>query len=417
MKKRILIIVLVIGLLKAEAQTSAFTSIDSLVHIGRYQKALVLLKKQESTFQSNKRIAVIYTSIDNYKLATKYFERALLLKDDYRTRISLGKSYQKEKKIQEAISIYEGVLKEDKENLLISYQLGKLYLKTKQALKAKSIFKRLLQKDRNNANYHYQMGIIYAMLKNRNLKINSFLKTYEKDGEHINAIHQLALAYTFLRDKDSANLFINKGLKINSNHIALNKLKINNLYRKKEYPLAINLLEKINSLQPNEHYTFKMLGRTFYKLKDYEKAKEYFEKALKVDKSDFKSYTYIGDINFDQKKYKKAMYNYMYATFIGKEYRDTEYYQLAKTYEKIGKPKEEIKAYKDAYKENRSNYRALFQLANTSENFYKDKKIAYKYYKNYVSRFETKDSLLTSQAKVRLKEIKKYYFLKGEMLE
>ncbi|PKH50369.1 hypothetical protein CXF68_06490 [Tenacibaculum sp. Bg11-29] len=242
MKKRILIIVLVIGFLKAEAQTSVFTSIDSLVHIGRYQKAIILLKKQEPTFQSNKRIAAIYTSIDNYKLATKYFEKALLLKDDYSAKISLGKSYQKEKKLNEAISIYQKILKKDSANLLISYQLGKLYLKTKQALKAKIIFKELLEKDRSNANYHYQMGIVYAMLKNRNLKINSFLKTYEKDDEHINAIHQLALAYTFLRDKDSANLFINKGLKVNTNHIALNKLKINNLYRKKDYLSAINLL-------------------------------------------------------------------------------------------------------------------------------------------------------------------------------
>ncbi|WP_028887189.1 tetratricopeptide repeat protein [Tenacibaculum ovolyticum] len=417
MKKRILMIVLVIGLLKAEAQTSAFTSIDSLVHIGRYQKALVLLKKQEPTFQSNKRIAAIYTSIDNYKLATKYFERALLLKDDYRAKISLGKSYQKEKKLHEAISVYEEILKKDSANLLVSYQLGKLYLKTKQALKAKSIFKGLLQKDRNNANYHYQMGIVYAMLKKRNLKINSFLKTYEKDGEHINAIHQLALAYTFLRDKDSANLFIDKGLKVNSNHVALNKLKINNFYRKKEYLSAVNLLEKIDSLEPNEHYTFKMLGRAFYKLKDYEKAKEYFEKALKIDKSDFKSYTYLGDIAFAEKEYKSARFKYIYATIIGKVPRDVEHYKLARTYKELGKPREEMNAYKNAYEENYKNHRALFQLANTSENFYKDKKIAYKHYKNYVSRFETKDSLLTSQAKVRLKEIKKYYFLKGEMLE
>lgn len=34
-----------------------------------------------------------------------------------------------------------------------------------------------------------------------------------------------------------------------------------------------------------------------------------------------------------------------------------------------------------------------------------------------MNKFEEKDSLLTSQTKIRLKEIKKYYFLKGEMLE
>ena len=45
MKKKILTIVLIISSLKVGAQTSAFISVDSLVHIGRYQKALVQLKK------------------------------------------------------------------------------------------------------------------------------------------------------------------------------------------------------------------------------------------------------------------------------------------------------------------------------------------------------------------------------------
>jgi tetratricopeptide (TPR) repeat protein len=97
MKKRILIIVLVIGFLKVGAQTPAFKSIDSLVNIGRYQKALVELKKSPQNFESNKRIATIYTSIDNYKLASRYYEKALLLKDDYGVNIKLGKSYKLEK--------------------------------------------------------------------------------------------------------------------------------------------------------------------------------------------------------------------------------------------------------------------------------------------------------------------------------
>ena len=199
MKKRILIIVLVIGFIKAEAQTSVFKSIDSLVNIGRYQKALVKLKKMPSNFESNKRIATIYASIDNYKLASRYYEKALLLKDDYGVNVKLGKSYQKEKKLGKAILIFEEVLKKDQENLLIKYQLGKLYLQTKQLLKAKNIFKELIMKDEVNANYHYQMGIVYTMLKKRNLKINSFLKTYKYDDEHIKAIYQLSVAYTFIK--------------------------------------------------------------------------------------------------------------------------------------------------------------------------------------------------------------------------
>ena len=417
MKKKILMIILVMGFLKVEAQTSAFKSIDSLVTIGRYQKALLQLKNMPESYQSTKRMATIYSSIDNYKEASKYYGKALLLNDDYIVKVALGKSYQKEKKLQKAITIFEEITATDSDNLLIKYKLGKLYLQTKQPAKAKNIFEELLKKDKNNANYHYQMAIVYALLKKRDLKINSFLATYKNDNEHIKAIHQLAVAYTLLRDKDSANIFIDRGLKVNTKHIALNKLKINNLYVSKQYLDAITLLEKIDSIEPNELYTKKMLGRSFFKLKDYPKARSNFKKALKIDRADFKSYTYLGDIDFAEKDYKSARFNYWFATYVGKEARDTEYYQLARTYKELGKPKEEMNAYRDAYAENYKNYRALFQLANTSENFYKDKKIGYKHYKDYLKRFETKDSLLTSQVKTRLKEIKKYYFLKGELLE
>lgn len=417
MKKKILIVLLLIGFLKVEAQTSTFKSIDNLINTGRYRKALTKLNKLPTSFNVNVKIANIYTSIDNYKLASKHYEKALEFKNDYAIKVKLGKSYKKDKKLKKAISIFEEIIEKDDENLLMKYQLGKLYLQTKQPLKAKNIFKSLILKDKKNANYHYQLGVVYTMLKKRNLKIDSFLEAYKNDTEHIKAIHQLAIAYILLRDRDSSAIFMNRGLEVNSNHIELNKLKINSLYRKKDYLSAISLLEKIDTLKANEHYTQKMMGRALYKLKDYEEAEKYFKKALKIDRSDFKSYTYLGDINFDQKEYKNAMFNYMTATYIGKESRDVEYYQLARVYKELGKLKAEMRAYKNSYSENGRNFRALYQLANTTENYYEDKKIALKLYKNYMDRFEEKDSLLTNQVKSRIKEIKKYYFMKGDILE
>ncbi|WP_133537881.1 tetratricopeptide repeat protein [Tenacibaculum caenipelagi] len=258
MKKKFLSIALVLEFLKVGAQVSTFKTIDSMVTIGRYQTALSVLQELPATFESTTKMAAIYASIDNHKLASKYYEKALQLQDDYSVKVKLGKSYQKEKKRKKAIKIYEEIALKDIDNLLIQYQLGKLYLQTLQPTKAEKVFKGLIQKDKNNANYHYQLGITYAMLKKRNLKIDSFLEAYENDDEHLPSIHQLALAYTVLRDKDSANIFINRGLIVNPNHVDLNKLQINNLYRKEKYSEAIQLLQKIDSIEPNEHYTQKM---------------------------------------------------------------------------------------------------------------------------------------------------------------
>lgn len=416
-RNKILLIVFVIAFLKVEAQVSTFKTIDSLVNIGRYQTALAKLHELDTTFQSTSKVASIYASIDNYKKASLYYEKALELKDDYSVKVRLAKAYKKEKKLQKAIDVYEGIISEDSENLFIKYQLGKLYVQTKQPAKAIDTFKNIIKQDSTNANYHYRLGIAYGMLKKRNLKINSFLEAYKNDTTHIKSIHHLALAYTLLHDKDSANIFINRGLVVNPNHINLNKLKINNLYREEKFTEAIQFLKRIDTIEPNEHYTQKMLGRSYFNLKKYEEAKKYFNKAIRIDKSDFKAYTYLGDINFEKKKFYKAQLDYMVATFAGKEPRDVEYYQLARVYKELGNPKEELKSYKKSFEENRKNYKALYQLAKTSEDYYKDKRIAYKHYKNYVNRFERKDSVLTKHAKERLKEIKKYYFLQGEILQ
>lgn len=416
-RNKILLIVFVLGILKVEAQVSTFKTIDSLVNIGRYQAALLKLQGLPSTFQSTSKAASIYASIDNYKQASLFYEKALELKDDYSVKVRLAKAYKKERKLQKAIDVYESIVSEDAENILIQYQLGKLYAQTKQPAKAIDIFKNIIKQDSTNANYHYRLGIAYGMLKKRNLKINSFLEAYRNDNEHIKSIHQLALAYTFLRDKDSANLFIDRGLGVDPNHINLNKLKINNLYREEKFTEAIQFLQRIDTLEPNKHYTQKMLGRCYFNLKKYEKAKKYFNKSIRIDGADFKAYTYLGDINFEKKRFYKAQLDYMMATFAGKEPRDVEYYQLARVYKELGNPKEELKSYKKAFEENRKNYKALYQLAKTSEEYYKDKRIAYKHYKNYINRFERKDSVLTKHAKARLKEIKKYYFSQGEILQ
>lgn len=416
MKKKI-ILILLFSILKAEAQTSAFVIIDSLVQKGRYKNALEKLDEMPKSFLTNYKIASIYESIDNNKKAILYYNQALVFKEDYATKIKLGKIYRKQKQYKKAINVFEEINAIDETNLLVRYQLGRLFLLTNQPQKAKKVFIDLIKIDTQNANYSYQLGVAYAMLKKRNLKINSFLEAYKKDASHIKAIHQLATAFTLLKDRDSANIFIERGLVVNPNHISLNKMKANKLYRDKHYLDGIRVLEKVDSLQPNEIYTQKMLGRNWLKLKNYEEAKKYFNIAQKINRKDFKIYTYLGQIALEEKDYKVANFQFMRATYTGKEKRDQEYYGLGQTNVALGKEKMAISMFKKAFQENRNNHKALYQVATLSEEYFKDKKIAYKHYEDYINLFEKNDSLLTDFAKTRIKAIKKYYFQKGEILE
>ena len=374
MKKKILIIA-ILWIVKVEAQTSTFFTVDSLFAKGRYKLALLKLDKMPSTFESNFKTATIYESIDNYMKTVEFLEKALIFKDDYQSKLKLAKGYQRLKKSKKSIEIYEDILEKDSLNLVLMYQLGKLYLVTRNAKKSVQLFKYLIEKDKTNAHYSYQLGLAYAIRNDRDPMINSFIDTYKKDSTHLKAIAHLASSFNKLKDRDSTQIFVEKGLILDSNHINLNKLKINQLYRDKKYLEAIPFLLNLDTIAKNDTYPTSMLGRTYYNLDSLKKAKKYFRKLSSMDRESYKAWTYQGHIAVKEEKFKTAVMNYRMATIMGKEKRDEEYYGLATAFYEMKKPKEAILNFEKAYRENYNNYKTLFQLAKLSDDYYKDKKL------------------------------------------
>ena len=157
MKKKILIVMLC-AIVKVEAQTSTFAVSDSLFAKGRYKFALSELDKKEDSFLSNYKKAVIYESIDNYKKATYFLEKAITFKDDEKAKLKLAKNYRALKQSKKAIQIYEKILAKDSLNLILKYQLGKLYLINRKPKEAVKTFRYLIRNDTTNANYFYHLG-------------------------------------------------------------------------------------------------------------------------------------------------------------------------------------------------------------------------------------------------------------------
>ena len=417
MKKKILLLLLLFAIVKVEAQTSTFTVVDSLFAKGRYKLALKELDKNNPSFLSNYKKAIIYESIDDYKKTAEFLEKALIFKNDDKANLRLAKTYQRLKKYKSAVSIYEEIVARDSLNLILKYRLGKLYLITRSGDGAISTFNNLIEKDDTNANYSYQLALAYALKNNKDQMMNSFLDAYVKDTNHLKAIVRLALNYRKLNDSDSTDLFVNKGLALDNNHINLNKIKINNMYLDKNYGEAVPLLLHLDTIDRRDTYSKSMLAKVYYNMDSLEKAKLYFKKLTIIDKKDFKPHTYLGHIAMKEKDYNAAMMSYMMATFIGKEKRDEEYFGLATMYYETKKPKAAINAFQKAVRENGSNHKALFQLAKLSDDYYKDKKIGYELYIKYIERFYNSDEGMSNFVKGRIKEIKKEHFLRGETLK
>lgn len=416
MKKKILLVLLFV-IVKVEAQSSTFAVADSLFAKGRYQLALKELNKSEASFLTNYKKAVIYESIDDYKKAAQFLEKAITFKDDENAKLRLAKNYRSLKLSQKAIPIYEDILAKDSLNLVLKYQLGKLYIINRKPKEAIKTFQYLVKNDAENANYSYHLGLSYALNGERDPMMNSFLDTHEKDSTHLNAIARLANSYKKLNDKDSTQIFVDKGLALDKNHIDLNKLKINQLYLDKKYAETIPLLLNLDTIDKKDTYSAAMLGRSFFNMDSLEKAKKYFKKVSIKDREDFKAQTYLGHIAMIEKNYRDASFRYMMATYVGKEKRDEEYFGLGTMFFETNKIPQAIDAFKEAYAENRKNYKALYQIAKLSDDYYKDKKIAYKLYIKYIETFYDKDDVIAAFVKGRIKDIKKDYFLAGELLD
>ena len=83
MKKKVLLILLLIAILKTEAQTSVFTVVDSLYEQGDYQDALLHLKNiNPKTFKVYDKTGTIYQSIGDHSRAIKNFKSALEIQQD-----------------------------------------------------------------------------------------------------------------------------------------------------------------------------------------------------------------------------------------------------------------------------------------------------------------------------------------------
>ena len=414
--KKILILILVCMSIKVGAQTSTFSRVDSLLEQGRYRLVLKQLKSFDTLQDvANYKIGNVYASIDNHKKAIEFYKKSLEINKNFKVEFLLGKSYQAIRKDKKAIDVYQKLLDENPNNLLLGYRLGKLYLKNNQTKAAKNIFEKLIALDTENPNYDYQLGLISARKADGNGMLDNFLNAYKKDSLHVKSIYQLARTFSLIRKRDSSKLFTDKGLRLDSLHINLNKLKINALFRDKKYAKAIEKLKILDALTPNDLYNKKMLGRSYFNIDSLDLAKENFEAAKKLDKEDFKILTYLGHIYKAKKDYRNAMIHYLRATRVGSKERSEEYYSLAMLYLERKQFTTAIGMLKTAFKENQRRHKILYQLALTSDSFYKDKKIAYNLYDDYFMRFEGKDKDITAFVKKRLKEIKKELFLKGEI--
>jgi len=418
MKKIFIVIGLLFTMLKTEAQSSVFVVVDSLLMKGNYQEALTLLENTvPKTFLIYEKSAGIYQSIGSDTKALAFLNKALEFGTNESIKVKLAQLFVSTGFTSKAVETYESLIEKDTSNLLVANSLGKLYLSLNQAEKAEKIYRYLMKMDTVNPNYPYQLAESLEK-QNKHLEMGQrYLDAYKLDTLHIKSIFGLAQFFKSLKFKDSTSLFIDKGLKIDSNNINFNQLKANELYFLKDFSGALIYLKKLDSLNFSSVQIYEMFGMCYYNLQDFVLAEKYFKNAVILDPDNSQILYRLASLYYDKKDNKMATFYLHRSILSAKPDIDKQYYLLGIISKEDGNLQAAIEYFEKSHKNNYKNYKALFELAVTSDAYYKDKKIALKHYKSFAEKFNSNDNIMTAYVEGRIKEIKKQYFIEGEIVD
>lgn len=416
MKNKLLLLALLLFIFKTDAQTSVLIIAEEYLEKGDYQLALKELKTKENpSAEILYKIADIYQKTGNYANAIRYYNKVYTLKPSDKVKEQLGKCFQYVGNSKKAMELQSEVLKANPDNLLLQYNLAKLYAANRKTSNAIDLLKDLVKKDATNPNYHYELGDAYEKIKKDPTKY--YLEAYRLDTVHVKSIYQLAKFFNKIKVRDSAGLFINKGLTIDGNNLNFLQLKAQHEFLKKEYDSTLVYLKKLETQNFKTPFVNKLFGLSYYRLEDYDNALLYFNKVRKADFKDTNNLFNIGLVHTAMKEFKKAEMSFYMSIAFQKPDVDKNYFELGKVQLEQKEVKKAIESFEEGYKSNPRNYQLLFQIAMLSDDFYKDKKIALKYYEKYMDKFSTYDKKSTLYVKSRIKDIKKELFMKGAQEE
>jgi len=378
--KKILLLLIIILSIKAEAQTSALAVADSLFQLGNYSKAISFYEKD-----------VDKSSYTQTKIAQAY--------------IGLG-AYRK------AIPYYEDIVLKDSTQLITQYELGKLYYRIKASEKAFNCFKKLIEKDQLNPNFRYQLGLVQLQAKDKNY-IESFKQTAKIDPSHLKSIKQLCKYFLKKSSWSSFNKYNTLGLQNYPKDEVLINYKAQACFNQQYYKKAIIYFTKLYETDPENKFVLYRLGLANHMLMKYDEAISFYKKAIKQDSTNGDYHTQIGLAYLGAESYKKSRLHLLQALVYNNVKVDSEYYNLGIWHKQQKQYGKAIKVFQKALSENKYNYKAKFEQILCADNYYKTNESKLELYQEYKLYFDGENKRNDEIVKARISHFKELIHLEG----
>ena len=379
---RIIYIILILLIGKAEAQTSALAIRDSLFALGNYQQAILELE----TIEPKNEI--------------------ILLK--------LAKANEAYGNWDAALDKYKEVLSRNPKRVLTAVDYGELLLKAGYINPADSLFTELSKKYPENANFQYKLGLVKEQ-KNDSLAIAHFTYATILDSTHQQALFKVSKFELAHSNYTMAEHHAKMGLEKNPKNTSLLSILAQTYYNQQLFRNAMQEFEKIVALGQGNEFVFSKLGMCYYKSFQYEQAIENYKQCLKFEDRNSDTHYNLGKLYALTGDYNKSELELLMAILIKKQPVDSEYLSLAITYKNLEDYKKMLEYAQKALEENPENERALYVKAIAADNYFSDIPSIIKYYQNYLDKYAKEgNSYLIDLSQKRISDLKKEIHLQGK---
>lgn len=345
---------------------------DSLYATGDYSAAINAYAK-EGTAKAGLQIARAYNAIGNY---------------------------------DKSIAQYEAVVATETDLQIARLELGKLYLKTGHYDEARKLFTGLVSVNSANPEYLYYQGEAFRELDQEVSSLVAYKKAIALDSTHLRSLFRVAKYLVVERMPSDALVYINKGLEIYADDVAMINLKGLNYFNNAQYDKAIPPFERLLELGEEKEHMYLKLAYSYFKDWEFEKAKKTYKALLQLDNSLSKPYNGLGEVYLKEQKLDSAEINYRIAIEVQDPILSMEYGALAYIARQRKDLKTALEFYKLAYEEDPSSPMAYYQVCTVADQYYKDPKIRLEYYENFQKKFKKKHPHYSETVKKRIIELK-----------
>lgn len=233
-------------------------------------------------------LAIAYQENKEYKKALEHF-RMINPNSSYFYDAVVHIAYllDKQNKSDDAVTVLEKALSQNKKLPDLYLMLADLYEKQKQMDNAISILKQSLIHNENEVSLIFRLGILMDKNGDRKSCLEQMLKIIQINPDHSDALNYVGYTYAEEGIKlDEAQDLIEKAIKLNPNAGYIQDSMGWVLYQKGKYDEAVEYLEKALKNTPDDPTIHEHLGDVFLKLKKYADALAFYKKSLTLQHPD-----------------------------------------------------------------------------------------------------------------------------------